>query len=161
MTRDHINPELDMATRISLLTTLLWAALCVGPLATLPAQEFEDVTTVVAIEIPVQVIKDGKPVRGLTADDFEILEDKRPVAVTNFYAVEDGIPLSSKVVVSDEEAQQVSVDESDRTPSALPDDQRLFLIVYVDNFNIRPFNRNRVFRGVREFCMTTSCQRIR
>ncbi|MGB5890647.1 MAG: VWA domain-containing protein, partial [Thermoanaerobaculia bacterium] len=36
-----------------------------------------------------------------------------------------------------------------RTP--VPEDQRLHLVIYVDNFNIRPFNRNRVFRRLREF----------
>ncbi len=77
-----------MATRISLPTTLLWAALCFGPLATLSAQEFEDVTTVVAIEIPVQVIKDGKPVRGLTADDFEILEGRKQHEIVAFEAID-------------------------------------------------------------------------
>jgi VWFA-related protein len=33
----------------------------------------------------------------------------------------------------------------------VPEDQRLHLVIYVDNFNIRPFNRNRVFRRLREF----------
>ena len=95
--------------------------------------------------------KKGSPV-GLTADDFEIVEDKRPVALTNFYEVKEGrrirpqpstkqagseVPAEAPAAVADEEA--------------LPEDQRLFLIVYVDNFNIRPFNRNRVFRRLREF----------
>ncbi|MDX1645441.1 MAG: VWA domain-containing protein, partial [Thermoanaerobaculia bacterium] len=33
----------------------------------------------------------------------------------------------------------------------VPEEQRLHLVVYVDNFNIRPFNRNRVFRRLRTF----------
>ena len=32
--------------------------------------------------------KQGNPVTGLTAADFEIFEDKRPVALTNFYEVD-------------------------------------------------------------------------
>ena len=34
--------------------------------------------------------RDGKPVTGLTKDDFEILEDKRPQKITNFYEVRGG-----------------------------------------------------------------------
>src|SRR4029077_13129426 len=33
----------------------------------------------------------------------------------------------------------------------VPEDQRLRLIVYLDNFNIHQFNRNRVLREVRAF----------
>ena len=60
-----------------------------GPWVTaLPAQEFEDVTTVVAIEIPVQVIQDGKPVRGLTAEDFEIFEGGTKHELVGFEAID-------------------------------------------------------------------------
>ena len=33
---------------------------------------FTESTDVVVVEVPVQVIRDGTPVRGLTADDFEV-----------------------------------------------------------------------------------------
>ncbi len=33
----------------------------------------------------------------------------------------------------------------------IPEDQRLHLVVYVDNFNIKVFDRNRVFAGLRDF----------
>ena len=32
-----------------------------------------------------------------------------------------------------------------------PEDQRLRLVIYIDNFNLRPFNRNRVMRELRAF----------
>ena len=32
-----------------------------------------------------------------------------------------------------------------------PEDQRLRLVIYIDNFNIHPFNRNRVMRELRVF----------
>ena len=39
----------------------------------------------------------GQPVRGLSAGDFEIFDDGRRQAITNFYAVEDsGPPLSGQ-----------------------------------------------------------------
>ena len=92
--------------------------------------------------------KKGNPITGLTADDFEIFEDGRKVAITNFYAVEgrqrvepptDAAPDSAPRVVSSEPLPMF-----ERR-------QRLHLVVYVDNFNIRPFNRNRVFRRLRTF----------
>ena len=51
-------------------------AVCVGMVAQVVAQSgsFKDVTDVVAIEVPVQVIKDGDPVSGLTAADFAIVD---------------------------------------------------------------------------------------
>ncbi|MES1242048.1 MAG: VWA domain-containing protein [Acidobacteriota bacterium] len=45
---------------------------------------FTDVTEVVAVEVPVQVLRDGEPVRGLTADDFEIYDGRRQMPVTGF-----------------------------------------------------------------------------
>jgi VWFA-related protein len=39
--------------------------------------------------------RDGKPVTGLTKDDFEIFEDKKPQVITNFYEVRGGVPAES------------------------------------------------------------------
>ena len=47
-------------------------------------QGFSDRTDVVVVEVPVQVIRDGKPVRGLTAADFEIYEGRRKQEITGF-----------------------------------------------------------------------------
>lgn len=100
--------------------------------------------------------KRGNPITGLTIDDFELYEDGKPIAITNFYAVEEGQRLDRKES-ADEPAE---ADGSQSDPLALPDrsrevevpaDERLHLMVYIDNFNIRPFNRNRVFRQLRSF----------
>ncbi|MBZ0089195.1 MAG: VWA domain-containing protein, partial [Thermoanaerobaculia bacterium] len=39
-------------------------------------------------------------------------------------------------------------------PTELPEDQRLHLVVYIDNFNLKVFDRNRVFASLREFLRT-------
>jgi VWFA-related protein len=39
--------------------------------------------------------RDGKPVTGLTKDDFEIFEDKKPQVITNFYEVRGGVPAEN------------------------------------------------------------------
>lgn len=49
---------------------------------------FTGETQVVAIEVPVQVLVDGEPVRGLTAEDFRIYEEGEPRPLTGFEVVD-------------------------------------------------------------------------
>ena len=51
-------------------------------------QAFTETTEVTAVEVPVQVLLDGKPVRGLTADNFVVYQDKKKEAVTGFEMVD-------------------------------------------------------------------------
>lgn len=48
------------------------------------AQTFSEATDVVVIEIPVQVIDDGQPVRGLTRDNFEVFDGRKKQEITGF-----------------------------------------------------------------------------
>lgn len=89
--------------------------------------------------------KKGNRILGLTREDFVLYEDRKPVAITNFYVVEEGRP-----VLEAESPGEIPVARPGM-PVEIPDDQRLHLVVYVDNFNIRPFNRNRVFNSLRAF----------
>src|SRR5262249_10809047 len=43
---------------------------------------------VLSVEVPVQVVRDGQPVRGLTAADFEVWEGRRRVPLTGFEALD-------------------------------------------------------------------------
>lgn len=52
------------------------------------AQTFVESTQVVVVEVPVQVIRDGEPVRGLTAADFEIFDGREKQALTGFEVVD-------------------------------------------------------------------------
>ena len=46
---------------------------------------FEDSADIVSVPVPVNVVdRDGKPVRGLTADDFEIVDDGDRQQVASF-----------------------------------------------------------------------------
>jgi VWFA-related protein len=99
--------------------------------------------------------KSGKRITGLTQNDFEITENGKPVAISNFYAVEAGRAM----LAEDEPAPAAPVSPGPpgrkaQGPPPLPEDQRLRLIVYIDNFNLRPFNRNRVMRELRVFLST-------
>lgn len=92
--------------------------------------------------------KRGNPITGLKREDFEIQEDGRPLPIANFYAVEGGRPVEE--VAPPEDADPAELLRFGKLP-LIPEDQRLSLVVYIDNFNIRPFNRNRVFRRLREW----------
>ena len=61
---------------------------------------FGDTTDVVAVEVPVQVMKDGKPVRGLTAADFEIVQDREVQELTGFEAIDLGTAQPGTVPVA-------------------------------------------------------------
>lgn len=97
--------------------------------------------------------KKGDPIVGLTVDDFEIFEDGDPVAITNFTAVEDGVPSGQPPSALPRTAERVdALQLPDRSEEVeVPAEERLYLVIYVDNVNIRPFNRNRVFRRLRQF----------
>lgn len=94
---------------------------------------------------------DGKPVTGLKAEDFELLEDGRPVEVTNFYAV-DGrgtvLSMPERAVALLDQPEGVTASD---VATTVPEDQRLYLIVYFDNVYLKPFSRGRATSAVRRF----------
>jgi VWFA-related protein len=67
---------------------LLAALFCCGLAAPAAAQRFTQSTDVIVVEVPVQVVRDGKPVRGLTAADFEVYEGRQKQAITGFEALD-------------------------------------------------------------------------
>jgi VWFA-related protein len=63
----------------------LWAA--AAPTVATPAAKagaLSETTEVVAVQVPVQVVRNGEPVRGLTAADFEVYDGRRKQKVTGF-----------------------------------------------------------------------------
>lgn len=93
----------------------------------------------------------GNAVPRLTKDDFEIFENNKPVEITNFYAVEGGkaVPLEGEAVPAP--AVPGGPVAAAQPQSTIPEDQRLRLVIYIDNFNLQPFDRNRVMRELRAF----------
>ncbi|HEX9668760.1 MAG TPA: VWA domain-containing protein [Thermoanaerobaculia bacterium] len=71
------------------LALLLPAAVPRAAAAQPPAPEgFHEETSVVVVEVPVQVVKDGQPVRGLTAASFEVWDGKVRRPITSFEVVD-------------------------------------------------------------------------
>jgi VWFA-related protein len=71
-----------------LATLCLLAAAVAAPALAAPDQKFGETTAVVAVEVPVQVTVDGEPVRGLTADNFEVYEGRRKRPLTGFEVID-------------------------------------------------------------------------
>ena len=99
--------------------------------------------------------KTGEPITGLTRDDFVVLSDGRPTEVTNFYVVENG-----RERANDADAANVAAPAPEREPSLalspeVESEHRLWMIVYIDNYNINSIERNRVFPAVRHFLGTS------
>ena len=120
---------------------------------------FIDTVDVNVINVDVYVTdRDGEPVTGLTAEDFEVSENGRPMTITNFYAIEGSRVRRSGPGEGEPEpepraepAPDVPSQVAEEAADAVPEDQRLSLVVYVDNLNIRPHNRRRVLQDVRAF----------
>ena len=95
--------------------------------AVLPGQtaRFGGEETVVAVEIPVQVLVDGKPVRGLTKESFEVLEGRKRQAIVDFEVVD----LTTMEAPS---GRAVAV-----TPTVSPAGRRHFLLLF-DMTNSEP-----------------------
>ena len=52
------------------------------------AQSFSDTTSTVVVEVPVQVIRDGQPVRGLTAADFQVFDGRKKQQIVGFEVID-------------------------------------------------------------------------
>src|SRR5689334_3253240 len=103
-------------------------------------QDLGEIVNVNVVNVDVYVTdKSGKRIQGLTKDDFEIFENGKKVGITNFYAVDGG----KAKMIGDEPVPAVQAPAKPGPPGAqtaemLPEDQRLRLVVYIDNFNLHP-----------------------
>jgi VWFA-related protein len=76
----------------------LCAAAGLALVAPSAAQTFSGSSEVVEVEVPVQVVRDGQPVRGLKADDFELYEGRKKLAVAGFHVVDLASPAARGAV---------------------------------------------------------------
>jgi VWFA-related protein len=106
-----------------------------------PVSESVDVT-ITNVDVVVTDSK-GHRVPGLTAQDFVVKQDGVPQAITNFYAVTGG-----KIILED--GKEVALDKPEAAP-VVPAELKARYVFYIDNLNIQPQNRNRMFRRLKEF----------
>ena len=83
--------------------------------------------------------RSGRMIPDLTRDDFQVLEDGEPVAISNFYVVRNGeVDVPAEAEELEEELVPIQP-------------KQLHLVVYVDNANLSPANRNRALAALQEF----------
>jgi VWFA-related protein len=112
-----------------------------------PLESFDEAISVEVTSIEVWVTdRQGNPVTGLDAGDFVLTEDGERVEITNFAAY-----------TAEESGSWTAPEggEESSAPVALPiteidPDNRLHLAILVDNWNLRPADRARVFEDLRE-----------
>ncbi|HYG64266.1 MAG TPA: VWA domain-containing protein [Thermoanaerobaculia bacterium] len=120
-----------------------------SPAAAAPAQNdetFYDTVEVNVVNVEVFVTdRSGQRVNGLTQSDFEVLEDGKPVEITNFFASEGGRAATTVLGTA-----------APATPEAaeIPEEQRLLLAIFVDNSNLSARARNSALPKVNEFLKT-------
>ncbi len=110
--------------------------------------------TVVNLDVFVRD-SDGNPVTGLEKDDFRVLQDGQVREITNFalYTEEAFVsaPGAALPIVTPPEAA-VPPPEAEAEPAREePELKPVYMVLFVDNENIRPFDRTRVLAQVRGF----------
>ena len=113
---------------------------------------FGETLEVNVVNVEVYVLdRQGRPVTDLDISDFEIFEDGRPVAITNYFAVSGGEPVTANAPAAEATPPRSPSLDLAVGGGATPEDQRLRLVVYIDNVNLRPNERRRVMRELRQF----------
>jgi VWFA-related protein len=102
------------------------------------------------VNVEVLVVdSDGNPIPGLTADDFEVFEDGRPVPVTNFYAAPG---------VAGPDAERGAPGEGGAAEGPA---EEVFLAFYLDENNIEPRRRHATLDHLKEFLEEPLPPRVR
>ena len=163
MSRKH---ELSKPTAAASSWTVgLVAALVLLVAASLPAQEpasetpqssvpFFETVDVLVINVDAVVQRsDGRPAIGLRRSDFEILEDGVPVELTNFLVVQ------GRQGIWGDGTGELPEDFDPSQP--LPETRGLSLVIFIDNLNMAPQNRNLLLDNLSDFIRTSFDSRDR
>lgn len=130
----------------ALLAFAAWSlpAVAQAPPAPQPAAPvFGESVEVNVVNVEVVVVdKDGRPVTGLTRDDFELADEGRPVAIDFFAAPDPGaafvpLPGSPQAPAPPAAPAEAEAAAASPAPPQLP-----ILVVYVDGLDLRPGPRN-------------------
>jgi VWFA-related protein len=108
----------------------------------LSAQTLSEAYEVHVLEVEAVVLdRAGKPVRGLTRDDFEVRIDGEPAKITNFYAVDRGN------IVDDRVDSSAADSETHRMPTRL--------VVVFDDLHLRQAARKRALNSLKSYVETS------
>ena len=111
------------------------------------AESFGETIQVSVVNLDVFVTdKQGKPITGLRKEDFQVFEDGKPVEISNFFAESGESGRTAPVAVAAPAAAGAAA-----VPAQGPTDQRLRLVVFVDDVNLSAANRSRILQSVGKF----------
>jgi VWFA-related protein len=135
---------------LALLTLAATTLVAQPPQQQQPASEMPKLVENIDVKvINVDVVvtdKKGNSIHGLTKDDFELYENGQPKLISNFYEVE-GKKAENVSVLPPGALKPVDVVPAEE----LSENLRRRVIFYIDNLSLMPFNRNRVFKDMKEF----------
>src|SRR5437899_4988239 len=156
VTRGAAGPSIiDGGNLLKIVRTVAAALLCAAAAAAQqpqqqPSSELPKLTETIDIRvINVDVVvtdKKGNSVTGLTKDDFQLYENGVPKNISNFYEVEGKKALNVAITP----APNAPPTTFATTKEEIPENMRRRIIFYVDNLSLAPFNRNRVFKEMKE-----------
>jgi VWFA-related protein len=109
-------------------------------------EPFEESIDVAVVSLDV-VVRDGagKLVPGLRREDFKLWVDGAPAAISNFSAWQEAAAPGGPAAPP----------EADAVAVAAPPPAHLAVVLFVDNANMRPFDRNRRLEELRPFLQKT------
>jgi VWFA-related protein len=108
--------------------------------------QFTDVIDVQLVNVEVWVTdKKDRPINGLTLDDFEILEDGKPVDINYFAEVREDKPVVSSL----ERVLAESPGDSEPPPAPIVDPGHL--VLYFDELHLMPASRKQAIKDLRAF----------
>ena len=138
--------------RVTLALLLSFCTLLPILAQTTPTDDRDDVVKITTnlVQIDAVVTKDGKPVTGLTADDFEIYEDGHKQAITSFAYISN--VSGAKPAVTPEKAREKNRDTLTPPPPPIARDAaRRTIAVVVDDLGLSAESMTQVRRSVRKF----------
>lgn len=149
-----------MSSVIPLRRSTLWAALLsvafTGLAAGVAAAQEETGGGFFAESLDVRVVnvdvfvtdRSGKPIPGLGQGDFELIVDGEPMPISNFYSEAGGQVRETVNEIRAERRTDTSFQPIE-TVEADPE-RRAHVVVMVDHSRIRPSNRRRAFKALKE-----------
>ncbi|HEX8255854.1 MAG TPA: VWA domain-containing protein [Thermoanaerobaculia bacterium] len=123
------------------LALALTIAACQSPLF---AQFSETVEVRVTNVEAVVTDRAGKPVRGLTKDDFEILEDGVKQEISNFAEISEEVSAATLVTTATDSGAPAA-------PQAPSNFRRRLITIFIDNASLEMGNRNSILPSLKKF----------
>ena len=122
------------------------------PMKQIGGLRFLDVSELTVVNVDVSVSDKKGPVPNLTANDFEVNQDRKPVPLTNFSA------FTRRPEAKATPAPAATTAPAPATPTPEPATpakrEPRFVAFYIDNENLMPFDRNRVINRMVEWIDT-------